>query len=118
MPWDTPLQNLRTDMTGPTATVLALVGFVLVMGILIFGGELNHFGRSLCFLILTASVLVGANNFLTGIGVAGATLDTEDGFSGFVSGVVFASLFWALGLWIRRRRVAWLERTNRRVVNV
>jgi type IV secretion system protein VirB2 len=117
MPWATPLQNLRADITGPTASALALVGVVLVMGILIFGGELNHFGRSICFIILTASVLVGGNNILTGIGIAGATVDPQAGFDlyGFICGVIISSLIWALGIiwqgwW--RRRVARLEQTN------
>jgi type IV secretory pathway VirB2 component (pilin) len=105
MPWSTPLQNLRADITGPTAAILAAIGFVFVMGILIFGGELNHFGRSICFLILTASVLVGGSNLLTGIGIAGATIDGAawfdvgsfgfDATTGLVSGTITVGLYWA-----------------------
>jgi type IV secretion system protein VirB2 len=108
MPWDTPLQNLRDNLTGPTAYGLALIGFVLVMGILIFGGELNHWGRSLCFLILTACCLVGVNGLVTGFGIAGATVESPVGYDAwqFFLGVVTASLIWGLWMvafWLRRR---------------
>jgi type IV secretion system protein VirB2 len=107
MPWDTPLQNLRDNLTGPTAYGLALIGFVLVMAILIFGGELNHWGRSLCFLILTACVLVGVNGIVSGLGIAGATIDTADSERlNFVLGFIAASLLWGVwtvASWLRRR---------------
>lgn len=105
MPWDTALTNLRTDLTGPTAGALSLIGIVLVMGILIFGGELNIFGRSLCFLILTASVLVAGQSLLTALGITGATVANETAFDAYsaVSGALIASLMWALGIVLHKK---------------
>jgi type IV secretory pathway VirB2 component (pilin) len=72
MPWDTPLQTLRTDLTGPTATSISFIGIVAIFAVLIFGGELNHFFRSLCYVVLLVAVLVGANTIFSALGIAGA----------------------------------------------
>jgi hypothetical protein len=74
MPWDAPLTQLQTDLTGQTATALSLIGIVAVFGVLIFGGELNHFFRSMCYLILLISVLVAGQNILGDLGITGATV--------------------------------------------
>jgi type IV secretion system protein TrbC len=75
MPWDTPLTNLRTDLTGSTATAISLIGIVAVFGVLIFGGEMNHFFRTLCYIILLVSVLVAGQNIITDLGITGATVN-------------------------------------------
>lgn len=72
MPWDTPLQTLRTDLTGATATSISFIGIVAIFAALIFGGELNHFFRNLCYVVLLVAVLVGANNIFSALGIAGA----------------------------------------------
>ena len=72
MPWDTPLQTLRTDLTGATATSISFIGIVAIFAVLIFGGELNHFFRSLCYVVLLVAVLVGANTIFSALGIAGA----------------------------------------------
>lgn len=108
MPWDAPLQALQTDLTGATATAISLIAIVVVFGVLIFGGEMNHFGRSLCFIVLCASVLVAGANILTSLGIAGATVDDEVGHAlyGFISGVLITCLIWTFGLRARSRRRA------------
>jgi type IV secretion system protein TrbC len=72
MPWDTPLQTLRTDLTGATATSISFIGIVAIFAVLIFGGELNHFFRSLCYVVLLVAVLVGASNIFSALGITGA----------------------------------------------
>lgn len=74
MPWDAPLTNIETDLSGTTATAIALIAMVGVMGVLIFGGEINHFVRTLCFIVFCASVLVAGNNLFTTLGIAGASV--------------------------------------------
>lgn len=74
MPWDTPLQTLRTDLTGATATSISFIGIVAIFAVLIFGGELNHFFRSLCYVVLLVAVLVGSNNIFSALGITGALL--------------------------------------------
>ena len=74
MPWETQLQTLRTDLTGATATSISFIGIVAIFAVLIFGGELNHFFRSLCYVVLLVAVLVGSNNIFSALGITGALL--------------------------------------------
>ncbi|HRB22092.1 MAG TPA: TrbC/VirB2 family protein [Nitrosomonas sp.] len=59
--------NLRNSVTGPVAFTLSIVGIVVAGGILIFGGELNAFFRTLIFIVLVMALLVGANNIMTNL---------------------------------------------------
>jgi type IV secretory pathway VirB2 component (pilin) len=79
MPWDTPLQTISTDLSGPTAAAVSLIGIVGIFAVLIFGGEMNHFVRALCFIVCAGSTLVGAATLFTSLGVAGATIDGNTG---------------------------------------
>jgi type IV secretion system protein VirB2 len=45
---------------------------------LIFGGELNHFFRSLIFLVLVMALTVGAQNMMSSFFGAGAVIATLD----------------------------------------
>lgn len=72
LPYETWLTTLRTSMTGPVAFSFALIGIVVAGGVLIFGGELNAFARSIVFLVLVMALLVGANNMMSGLFGAGA----------------------------------------------
>ena len=65
LPYEGWLTNLRNSVTGPVAFTLSLVGIVVAGGILIFGGELNGFFRTLIFIVLVMAVLVGAQNMMT-----------------------------------------------------
>lgn len=71
LPWEAGLGLIVTSMTGPVAYAVSVIGIVIAAGILIFGNDLNAFGRTLIFLVLVASVIVGAANALqtfTGVG--------------------------------------------------
>lgn len=65
LPYEGWLEALRNSVTGPVAFALALVGIVIAGGVLIFGGDLNGFFRTLIFLVLVMALLVGAQNILT-----------------------------------------------------
>jgi type IV secretory pathway VirB2 component (pilin) len=52
LPWDTPLQTLETDIKGPVAYGLALLGIVASGGMLIF-------------VVLVAAIILGAASLLT-----------------------------------------------------
>ena len=67
LPYETWLVNLRNSVTGPVAFTLSIVGIVVAGGILIFGGELNAFFRTLIFIVLVMALLVGANNVMTNL---------------------------------------------------
>lgn len=65
LPYESWLTNLRNSVTGPVAFTLSLVGIVVAGGILIFGGELNGFFRTLIFIVLVMALLVGAQNMMS-----------------------------------------------------
>lgn len=65
LPYETWLTNLRNSVTGPVAFTLSFVGIVVAGGVLIFGGELNAFFRTLIFIVLVMGLLVGAQNLMS-----------------------------------------------------
>jgi type IV secretion system protein VirB2 len=75
MPWDAPLTTISADLTGPAAAAICLIGIVGVFAVLIFGGELNHFVRALCFIVCAGSTLVGTAALFTSFGAAGVEID-------------------------------------------
>jgi type IV secretion system protein TrbC len=110
MPWDAPLTNIETDLSGTTATAIALIAMVGVMGVLIFGGEINHFVRTLCFIVFCAAVLVAGNTLFTTLGIAGATVGGRGVLS--MPGL-FACLSGALALGIGGKRLYLRSRRQR-----
>lgn len=84
LPYESWLTNLRNSVTGPVAFALAIIGIVIAGGVLIFGGDLNGFFRTLVFLVLVMALLVGAQNMMStffGRGAEIAVLDPA-GFEG------------------------------------
>ncbi len=64
LPYESWLTDLRNSVTGPVAFALSIIGIVVAGGILIFGGELSGFFRTLIFLVLVMAMLVGAQNMM------------------------------------------------------
>ena len=61
------------------AFALSIIGIVIAGGVLIFGGDLNGFFRTLIFLVLVMALLVGAQNMMSsffGKGAEIASLET------------------------------------------
>ncbi len=72
LPWDTPLQTITNDLTGPVATALSVGGLFAAGGTLIWGGELGGF-VALCLRTVAAiALLVLSTNFLSALGLTGA----------------------------------------------
>ena len=65
LPYESWLTSLRNSVTGPVAFALSIIGIVIAGGVLIFGGDLNGFFRSLIFLVLVMALLVGAQNMMS-----------------------------------------------------
>ena len=74
LPYETWLGKLRSSVSGPVAFSLALIGIVVAGGILIFGGDLNGFFRTLIFLVLVMALIVGANSIMGGLFSTGAVI--------------------------------------------
>lgn len=74
LPYESWLTNLRNSVTGPFAFTASLIGIVIAGGVLIFGGELNAFFRTLVFIVLVMALLVGAQNMMSTFFGRGAEL--------------------------------------------
>jgi type IV secretion system protein VirB2 len=72
------LTSLASSVTGPVAFTLSIVGIVVAGGVLIFGGELNAFFRTMVFLVLVMAFLVGAQNIMSGLFGRGAVIASLD----------------------------------------
>ena len=65
LPYESWLTKLRQSVSGPVAFGVAMIGIVVSGAVLIFGGELNGFFRTLVFIVLVMALLVGANSMLS-----------------------------------------------------
>lgn len=65
LPYESWLTQLRNSVTGPVAFALSIIGIVIAGGVLIFGGDLNGFFRTMIFLVLVMALLVGAQNVMS-----------------------------------------------------
>ena len=72
LPWDTPLQTLTQDLTGPVATALSTGGLFAAGGTLIWGGELGGFVATCLRAVAAIALLVLGTNFLSALGLTGA----------------------------------------------
>jgi type IV secretion system protein VirB2 len=83
LPYETGLQNLSDSMTGPVPFVISLLGIVGCGAMLIFGGEISGFMRTMVFIVLVVAVIVQAGsivNLLKGTGTK-----PPDGRSAYVA---------------------------------
>ena len=76
LPYESWLTNLLNSVTGPVAFALSIIGIVIAGGVLIFGGDLNGFFRTLIFLVLVMALLVGAQNVMSTFFGRGAEIAT------------------------------------------
>lgn len=73
MPWDGPLNKIYADTHGPLASTLIGLATVVAGGIWIKGehGKAMH---TILGVVAGAGVMVEGNNFVTDLGIAGATI--------------------------------------------
>ena len=74
LPYESWLTKVRQSVTGPVAFTLSIVGIVGAGALLIFGGEINGFIKTLVFIVLVAALLVGAQNLLSTITGTGSII--------------------------------------------
>lgn len=78
LPYEDWLTDLRQSFTGPVAFSFGLIGIVVAGGVLIFGGDLNGFTRSILLLVLVMALLIAANNIMSAFFGQGAVIpETE-----------------------------------------
>jgi type IV secretion system protein VirB2 len=62
--WETPLNKVVTSITGPVAFGISAIGVVVSGGMLMWGGEINEFGRRIIMVVLVIALIVTATNLL------------------------------------------------------
>ena len=77
LPYETWLTSLQNSVTGPVAFSLSIIGIVVAGGVLIFGGDLNGFFRTLIFIVLVMALLVGAQNIMSTLFARGAVVSAS-----------------------------------------
>ena len=78
LPYESWLSNLQASVTGPVAFALAIIGIVVAGGILIFGGELNAFFRTIIFIVLVMALIIGAQNMMSNFFGRGAVIASPE----------------------------------------
>ncbi len=86
LPYESWLSNLQNSVTGPVAFALSIIGIVVAGGVLIFGGDLNGFFRTLIFLVLVMAFLVGAQNVMSTFFGRGAEITAAGDVAAYVIG--------------------------------
>ena len=74
LPYEPWLLNLRNSVIGPVAFSISLIGIVVAGGVLVMGGDLNGFFRTLIFIVLVLPMLVGAQNMMSNFFGRGAEI--------------------------------------------
>jgi type IV secretion system protein TrbC len=64
LPYEQGLATFRTSMTGPVPFMISLVGIIGCGAMLIFGGEISGFLRTMVFIVLVVSVIVEASSIV------------------------------------------------------
>lgn len=68
LPYEAGLDSLRTSLRGPVPFIISLVGIVACGAMLIFGGEISGFLRTMVFLVLVISIIVQATSLIEMLG--------------------------------------------------
>lgn len=77
LPYEDWLGKLQDSATGPVAFAFGLIGIVVAGGILIFGGDLSGFFRTMCVIVLVMALLVTANKIMSDLFGKGATIYSQ-----------------------------------------
>lgn len=74
LPYESWLTSLRNSVTGPVAFTLSVLGIVVAGAALVFGSDLSGFFRSIIFLVLVMSLLMGSQSLISNFFGQGATI--------------------------------------------
>ena len=74
LPYEGWLANIQKSITGPVAFAFAIIGLVVAGAVLIFGGELNGFIRTLMFIALVMALIITSQNMMTFFGTGAALI--------------------------------------------
>ncbi len=74
LPFDTWLTKISNTITGPFAFTVSIVGIVAAGAMLIFGGDISGFMKTMIFIVLVLSFVIAAKNTLSAITGQGAEI--------------------------------------------
>jgi len=75
MPWEAPLEKVKSSLSGPVAGAIALIGVVAAGAGLIFGGqEMGPFMKTIVTLILVISLIITASSIISLFTGSGAVI--------------------------------------------
>lgn len=78
LPYESWLLKLRNSLTGPVAFSVSIIGIVSCGATLIFaGGEVSRFMRSILYMVMVLTFLIGANSLITNF-FEGAVVAVDD----------------------------------------
>lgn len=69
LPYEAGIDVLITSLQGPVPFIISLVGIVACGAMLIFGGEISGFMRTMVFIVLVVSVIVQASTIISILGL-------------------------------------------------
>lgn len=68
LPYQKGIDTFYKSMTGPVPFIISLMGIVGCGAMLIFGGEISGFMRTMVFIVLVVAVMVQANSIVSLLG--------------------------------------------------
>lgn len=68
LPYEEGLGKFQKSLEGPVPFAISLVGIVACGAMLIFGGEISGFMRTMIFIVLVVAVIVQASNVVVMLG--------------------------------------------------
>jgi type IV secretion system protein VirB2 len=76
LPWEQPLDTIRTSLTGPVAIAISVIALFAAGAGLVFGDEMSNFVKRVLIGVMSLALLVAGSSFLSnlGLGVSGFTI--------------------------------------------
>ena len=74
LPYEDWLTRIRQSITGPVAFGISVIAIVAAGAMLIFGGDMNGFMKTLVFIVLVLAFGIAAQNTLSAITGTGAVI--------------------------------------------
>lgn len=77
LPFEGALEKLKNSISGPVAFAVSLIGIIAAGAVLIFGGEMSGFLRTLVFLVLVIAIIINASNIIDLVKTSGTMVSVE-----------------------------------------
>jgi type IV secretory pathway VirB2 component (pilin) len=84
LPYEDWMTRIRQSITGPVAFGISIIAIVAAGAMLIFGGDMNGFMKTLVFIVLVLAFVIAAQNTLSAITGTGAVIAEAASFNAVV----------------------------------